>query len=476
MSISLISGSGSTVANVDATSNGLIVQNPKTPAQAGYTGIVAIRDAGTVTGAPNIGKLDITNNNRLRVSLDTPLFQDQFNYTAVNTNNWLQATATMTNSLASGSMVLNNGNDTVTAHYSVVKTYATFPLYTAGELVFEAKCMLAQAAQVNNACFMGVGTPGTTAGPTDGVYFQLDTTGVLRGIVNWNGATAQTAPMTVPTAGQSADMMIVIDEGVAEFWINGVLQGAISYNSYATGAGSPSLSSSGNAFFQIYNNGVPAVAQQIKVQNVQVTLYGLNTSKPWNHIKSGEGLNALIGQNGGTMGSTALYANSGNPTAAVPTNTTAALGSGLGGNFWETASLAVNTDGIISSYQNPAGSITQTPRRLYITGLRWWSMVQTVLAGGPFVYECGLAFGHSAVSLATAESSNAKAPRRFAVGLYTLPATAAVGTLGANFVHTFSTPIVVNAGEFIATIVRNIGTVGTSGTIAHHIGFEGYWE
>ncbi len=474
MSISLISGSGSTVANVDPTSNGLIVQNPKTATEAGFAGLVAIRDQGSITGTPNIGLPDITNNRRLRVSLDTPVFQDQFNYTAQNTNNWTIGTTGMTSGFGGGMMTLNAGAITTVSDYATAKTYRSFPLYTAGELVLEARCMLTQAPQVNNACYMGIGTPGTTAAPTDGVYFQLDSTGALRGVVNWNGATAQTGTMTVPSPNVAADMMIVIDDGVAEFWINGVLQGALTWPS---GAATPSYNGSGYAFFQICNAAsAPANAQQIKVMNVQVTLYGLNTSKPWPHIAAGAGMNALIGQNGNTMGSTALYANSGAPTAAVPTNTTAALGTGLGGNFYETAALAVGTDGIISSYQNPVGSVSITPRNLYITGLRWFSMVQTVLAGGPFVYECGLAFGHTSVSLATAEAASAKAPRKFAVGLYTLAATAAVGTLGANFVHNFSTPILVQPGEFIQTIVRNIGTVGTSGTIAHHIGIEGYWE
>ncbi|MGO8740077.1 hypothetical protein [Rhodoblastus sp.] len=476
MSISLISGSGSTVANVDPTSNGLIVQDPKTATQAGFSGMVAIRDQGSVTGTPNIGLPDITNNRRLRVSLDTPVFQDQFNYTAQNTNNWSVGNSTMTTAYTGGAMILNSGSSVAASVWNYAKTYRSFPLYTAGELVLEVRCMLSAAAQVNNACYMGIGIPGTTAAPTDGVYFQLDTTGTLRGVMNWNGTITETSPLTAPSPGVSADMMIVIDDGVAEFWINGILQGSLN-SSLLAGAATPSYNAAGQVFFQIYNAAsAPAFAQQIKVQNVQVTLYGLNTSKPWPHIKGGEGLNALVGQNGGTMGSTELYANSTNPTAALPTNTTAALGSGLGGNFWETATLAVNTDGIISSYQNPAGSISQTPRNLYITGLRWFSMVQTVLAGGPFVYECGLAFGHTAVSLATTEAATTKAPRKFAVGLYTLAATAAVGTPGAAFVHNFATPILVQPGEFIQTIVRNIGTIGTSGTIAHHIGFEGYWE
>ena len=468
---------GTTSVGVNATSTGLIVQNPTVATQAGFTGMVAIRDQGTITGAPNIGLLDITNNRRLRVSLDTPLFQDQFNYTAQNTSSWKVSTGTMTATFSGGSMTLNTGSSVAISVYAVAQTYRSFPLFTAGELVFESRNFLTQTPQVNTAVYFGIGTPGTTAAPTDGVYFQYDTTGVLRGVANFNGTIEQTAAFTAPAANISTDFMIVIDDGVVEFWINNVLQGTIAPAAFASGAGTPSFNGSGYAFYQIYNGSTaPSTAQQIKVQNIQVTLYGLNTSKPWSHIKVGEGLNSLQGTNGGTMGSTALYANSGAPTAAVPTNTTAALGTGLGGNFYETATLAVGTDGIISSYQNPTGAVGQTPRNLYITGIRWYSMVQTVLAGGPFVYECGIAFGHTAVSLATGEGASAKAPRRFPVGLYTLAATAAVGVLGANFVHNFSTPIMVQPGEFIATIVRNIGTAGTSGTIAHHIGFEGYWE
>ena len=475
MAVQLTDGTTNNV--VDATSHGILVQNPKTATQAGFAGAIAIRDPGAITGTPNIGYADITNNRRLRVSVDTPMFQDQFNYAAQNTAMWKVTTTTMTVTFGTAGATLNAGASVATSVDAVMQTYRAFPLFTAGELVFESRHYLNVSPQTNNAVYFGIGTPGTTAAPTDGVYFQLDATGVLRGIVNFNGTTSQTSAITAPSINVSHDWVIVIDDGVAEFWIDNILQATIAYGGFVSGAGTPSLSASGYAFYQTYNGGsAPASAQKVVVQNLQVTLYGLNTSKPWAHIKVGEGLAAYQGQNGGTMGSTALYANSGNPTAAVPSNTTAALGSGLGGNFWETATLAVNTDGIISSFQNPAGSTTQTPRNLYITGIRWYSMVQTVLAGGPFVYECGIAFGHTSVSLATSEAAATKAPRRFPVGFYTLPATAAVGTLGATFVHQFQTPLLVQPGEFIQTIVRNIGTVGTSGTIAHMIGPEGYWE
>jgi hypothetical protein len=189
------------------------------------------------------------------------------------------------------------------------------------------------------------------------------------------------------------------------------------------------------------------------------------------------GHHAYQGQNGGTMGSTANYANSTNPTAAVPTNTTAALGTGLGGQFWETATLALTTDGIICSFQNPAGSVTQTPRTLYITGVKVTSYIQTVIAGGPFVCQWALAFGHTAVSLATAEAATTKAPRRIAIGTQLVTAAQAVSTLVTGDVqYKFDTPIPVAPGEFIAMVKKHVGTVGTGGVIAHVITFDGYFE
>ena len=115
------------------------------------------------------------------------------------------------------------------------------------------------------------------------------------------------------------------------------------------------------------------------------------------------------GLSGGTMGSLSAYTNSTNPTAAVPSNTalTANLPSGLGGQAWETftSGLALNTDGILMSYQVPAGTVSVAGRRLKITAVKMTSFVQTALTGGPLVNTFALAFGHTAVSLATTEAA-----------------------------------------------------------------------
>ena len=178
------------------------------------------------------------------------------------------------------------------------------------------------------------------------------------------------------------------------------------------------------------------------------------------------------------------------PTAAVPANTSlvANLPNSLAGRAFEqlTAGLAVNTDGILASYTVPAGSTTVQGRRLKVVGIKLASSIQTVVAGGPVTNEYYIAFGHTADSLATAESSSfatatTKAPRRVMLPEFTQVITAAqaVNTmvsqpLGGTAI--FPEPIFVNPGERIALVVNKYGTALTSGVIAHSYQFIYSWE
>jgi hypothetical protein len=175
------------------------------------------------------------------------------------------------------------------------------------------------------------------------------------------------------------------------------------------------------------------------------------------------------------MGSTALLTNSLAPGAgAAMTNTTAALGSGLGGQFAALPTLAANTDGVVCSYQNPLPTAAIPGKTLYIKGCRIQSIVTTVLAGGPVLYEYSLCYGHTAVSLVTAEAATTKAPRRVPIGLETFAANAAVGVLGspAGQYMAFQYPIAVLPGEFVAIAAKNIGTVTTTGVIMFIVTFD----
>jgi len=186
------------------------------------------------------------------------------------------------------------------------------------------------------------------------------------------------------------------------------------------------------------------------------------------------GQNASQGQTGETLGSTANYANSANPTAAVPTNTTAALGSGLGGQYWETDTLAVTTDGILCSYQVPAGTSAIPGKSLLVTSVKVSSYIQTALTGGGYNDVLGVAYGHTAVSLATAEAATTKAPRRIAIGSRTVASGATALPVLADVQVTFDPPLCVYPGEFFQVIRKKVGTAPSAGVVAHTITINGF--
>jgi hypothetical protein len=90
----------------------------------------------------------------------------------------------------------------------------------------------------------------------------------------------------------------------------------------------------------------------------------------------------------------------------------------------------------------------------------------------------GLAWGHTAVSLATADAVGAKAPRHMKLGQMYGAIGAVIGQgYDKDIVAAFSTPIVVNPGEFIAVTLRFLlGTATASQEVVGIVGFEGYWE
>src|SRR3972149_4441170 len=200
---------------------------------------------------------------------------------------------------------------------------------------------------------------------------------------------------------------------------------------------------------------------------IQLDLF---VNKPGSHQAALQG-NAYQGQEGDTMGSLAIYSNAALGAAAALVNTSAAAQfTGLGGGALVAPTLAAGTDGILFSYQNPVGSVTQQPKTLVVTGVRISAVVQAALTGGPLALAYSVAYGHTAVSLATAETGSfvtatTKAPRRVPIGVNGCAATAAAGVQLNDIIARFASPIVVNPGEFFAITCRNQGTVTSAGAV-----------
>lgn len=149
----------------------------------------------------------------------------------------------------------------------------------------------------------------------------------------------------------------------------------------------------------------------------------------------------------------------------------------MGGQFAALPTLAVNTDGIVCSYQNPLGTIAITGKQLVITGVTVKAIVTTALVGNatPVIYFLSLAYGHTSVSLATTEAVNAKAPRRIPLGLIQFAAAAAVGAASETVQVKFDRPIPVYPGEFAAIAAKNVGVVTTTGVVTFLVTYDWGW-
>lgn len=473
-------GSVAGKANVDSGYN-LQVATPKTLSRAGFNALAGIDDDGTTDG--RVKRIYATEANALKNAQTELLWDDTFNALAQNTAKYQFAATTQTGSQAGGYLILNTSAITTINTNSGIKTWRTFPLFAKSETRCNISLMLTQVPQANNLIEFGLidAVLTTRVAPLDGVFFRYNAAAELRGVISYAGVETQTAAITPPSASVNHDFLIVVNTNGVIFYIDDVKVGQIILATDAPTLGQPTSAANLPLMVRTYHGAsAPALATQVKVSDVFVTILGPQLTRNWSEQKAGMGHMAYQGQNGGTMGSAANYANSANPTAAVPTNTTAALGSGLGGQFWETVTLAANSDGIIQSFQNPVPSVNLTGRNLIIRGLTYQCYNQVALATVAFNKQQSLAFGHTAVSLATAEAASflaggtTKAPRRIALGV--IQPVAAVNTVYPQYSVKFDSPIVVAPGEFVALVSKNVGTVPATGVIAWMVNYDAYYE
>lgn len=470
------------VAEVDSNNQLKVIQGQaSTPAAVGAARFFSEIDPGTIVGTAVLRSPRVSPNKRLRVGVDTVLFSDIFNATVQNTYLWNYIFVTMTALLTDGAgYVRTNTQGTAATHGFILKTFQHFPVMANGPLRADFTFGLFTATLVANEEWrMGLASP-TVAGtaPVDGIYFVLTTAG-MKGAIIFNGVETQTAAfktLASYTLGSYFKGEILVSERGVEFWQDSILMAVLAL---PVGNGQPFQSASLPLFLQKICTGAVSNTNQIRVTDVSVHITELATNKSWESQLSTAGQHGSTGQNGHTMGSTANYANSANPAAAVPTNTTAALGTGLGGQFWETNTLAANSDGIIQSYQNPAPTINITGRNLLIYSVTYHCYNQVAMATVAFNKQVSLAYGHNTVTLATAESvsfttATAHAPRRVPLGV--IQPVAAVNTVYPQYIARFQAPLVVRPGEFIALVSKNVGTVPATGVCAWMITYDAVWE
>lgn len=482
-----IQGGSSTAGLANVTTDYALKTTLERDVDANPNNVSAVKlysenDSGLSTGTPFLLSPETDDDYRLRVAADNILDLETFNYTAQNTGKHTYSNTTLTASWSTAGLTTNSGSVTTTSTGLTFGTYAEFPMIGTTSLYAEFEASLSATLTTNFVIDFGLFRRGTSTAyaPTDGVYFRVNASG-FQGVINYNGSETTTAvfPFT-HTVNKKYQFIIVITEREVDFWIDNVLYGTIIT---PVGQGQPFMSSTLPASIRHAHTGTTGAAIQLILNDYTISNGGALFSRTFGELGNAT-LGSYQGLSGGTMGSLSTYTNSSNPTAAVPSNTalTANLPSGLGGQAWETftTGLAANTDGILMSYQVPAGTVSVQGKRLKISGVKMSAFVQTALTGGGFNSIFTLAFGHTAVSLATTEAATTKARR--IVLLPELTQTVASGATALTLISQNSTvsmfqePIYVNPGEFVAFCVKHIGTVSTAGVIAYGIQYIYSWE
>jgi hypothetical protein len=490
MSIKLVGNASGNVAEVSTQNQIKVMPETSVSTNPNFVGAVRMfweNDEGLVTGITRLTSPEIDVDYRMRISQDFYTDEESFNYTGQNTGKHYYGNSTMTVALTQGNLTTNWTSITTVSTGATYFTRAAFP--TTGTTTLSADFELGFSAQptANTIIDVGFWIGATTVpfAPTDGVYLRLNSAG-LQGIANNNGTETSTGvfPLSNGTGtwvynNNKKYQFIVYLAGVyAEFWVNDGT-GAVMLWKIALPIGQHRMVMSSALNFAIRHaivGGAAGSVIQAQLGAYNVRQWGVQVSVVPS-VSGNRIYGSYQGLSGTTQGSLANYANSTNPTAVVPTNTTAALGVGLGGQFWETDTLAVTTDGIIQSYQNNLISSSVPGRRLVIRWVNIDSYVQTALTGGGYVAQYSLAFGHTAVSLATAEAATTKAPRRISLGIQAVGAGALAGVvLSRVSVDLGDSPIFVNPGEFVQVVKKKVGTAPTAGTIAHSVTYVYGWE
>lgn len=467
------------IPEVDINDN-LHVNLPTSKALAGFVCIGSEADDGSVTGTREIHKVSVSENGRLKIGADEPLMFEAFPGAALNSALWTAPVTTATVTVSGGLLTLNAAASVASGAVARVSSYRYFPTPSGGALLFECTAQLVQNPQANNVTEWGVGIATATTAPTDGAFFRLNAAGEFRAVINFNSTELQSPSLDFATlvgTNTARRFAITIYDDICYFSIDDVVVARIEI-----GVGGAQVTASAQlpVLFRTYNTAVTSAAQVLKVGNVFLGIGGLKVDKPHAAKCAGMGGMCSQGQTGGTMGTTASYANSADPAASAALSNTATLVTGLGGQFRFNAAATGVTDGIVTSYQNPAGTAALPGRTLHITGIK----ISCANLGVPVATTAttlawSLAYGHTAVSLATAEAATTKAPRRVPLGIQNWPVGAAVGASPdrGDLYMPFNSPIAVQPGEFIAAVAKFIvGTATASQVIWGHVTFDGYFE
>jgi len=474
-----------TANNEVKTTGGAVSQT-----NAGFAVMTCEKSAGTYNaGVPYRKSPFVSSDKKLQTGLDTPLFDYTFNASSQNTNIWKHVFATQTMTQSTGFLNVNANATTSATTHCYLQTWSTFTLRGQGGIRLSFSGQLSAAIPANQVFETGLFFGVANAVPNDGVFLRMTSAGWY-GVLLYNGAEVATSVFSAftPSTGVNYTWDIIINETEIEFYVspNGtdlILLGELAVPS---GNGQPFATTSLPICISGRNSALVTGPMILKISDINAVYMDTEYSMPFPHQQALLGLHGSQGQDGNTMGTTAVFPNATGATAVTGAalSQTVALATGLGGQAGITAAVP-GIDGLVTNFGIPAGSVGVTPRRLVITGVRISAInIGAAVAGTASTLSWSLAYGAnggSIPSLAQAETASfitgtLKAWRRIPLGIQSWIIGAAVGAAAPDITVQFATPIVVNPGEWVGACTKFIqGTATASQVIFCNVAFDSYW-
>lgn len=483
---------------VDTNGNAHVV-TPTDIDQSGFVAVASEVDDGTVLGTRYLRALEVTEDYRLRVGMDSILFNHSFEGTVIARDRIQQNDTTATAAQTTGQLTLNSGNSTTSGQGCNVRTYRTFPLFGSFSTYGEFWNAVGNPTATNAVTEWGFGyCSGVTAQMTDGVIFRILSGGQLRAVIINNSVDVATADITttnIPSrdgAGgfdltETNHYVVQVHNDEVDFWINNVLVAHIDTTSVY---GAPSSSSQLPLMARTYNSGTPSAARTLALRFLNVSLGEVNNTKPWSHQMAGSGGGAYQIQPGSASGpnvTRGAVASAGWPASTTAraagtwTATSAPATASLGGQWVSPAisTLTSEADYPVFSYLNPVGTATLPGKTLYITGVKYGNTVATAAASTNSInlnYIVGIGGTTSATN--QTEAAAVVATRGIVLDVIPFKSTAAIGDYVPGGYMDFSNgPLVCPPGTYVQFIVRPYGTVASNTLVVNStVAFTGYYE
>ena len=430
---------------------------------------------------------------RLRVSQDLPLFNDTVEGTTLNTNLWQTSLSGMTVTQGGGFITLNAASSIVAANYAILQSNKQFLKWVGNTFFFQG--ILAWLGSTQNIPIAGVvleygwaNFSGAVVNVSDGIFLRLSAGGDFYIIQAFNGQEDATELVIAsdgtnfrPEGGHFylTEVLVtdehihveLVDIGTTTEEAGSVTLVNQTVTLLSTRPGAISVTHLPLAA-RLYNLVAPSVAAQFYLGGFECTQLDITSGRSYGEILAVNQKGAYQGPNT-TAGltQTANHTNSTSPTSATLSNTAAGYTT-LGGRYQFVAPASAATDFCLFGYQVPSG-VDLIIKKLRITAMNTGAAVATTAT----ILDWAIAVNSSAVSLATVEGVGTWAPRRIDVGMHGFIVGAAIGTAGNDIIVDFGDGIVCNGGRFVQIIVQvPIGTATASQVIRGDVVISGYFE